>query len=178
MDFIHKWEVPKGKKVTYASFVMDFRPLKSEPYRVPLVVGGDRLTYDDDVGSPAASLIETKLLVNSVISNAHKGAKFMSMDLKDFFLMSDMKDPEFMKIHINNFPPDIIGRYRLLEKASEDGYVFVKIKKGMYGLKQAAILAYEQLVEHLKPHGYYPVPHKNWTLETQHQGNNLLLMCG
>ena len=28
----------------------------------------------------------------------------------------------------------------------------------MYGLKQAAILAYDQLREHLEPHGYYPIP--------------------
>ena len=29
----------------------------------------------------------------------------------------------------------------------------------MYGLKQAAILAYKQLVKHLHPFGYTPVPH-------------------
>ena len=29
----------------------------------------------------------------------------------------------------------------------------------MYGLKQAAILAYEQLVTNLKQHGYRPLPH-------------------
>ena len=28
----------------------------------------------------------------------------------------------------------------------------------MYGLKQAAILAYNQLISHMNPHGYYPVP--------------------
>ena len=27
----------------------------------------------------------------------------------------------------------------------------------MYGLKQSAVLAYEQLVKQLKTHGYYPV---------------------
>ena len=28
----------------------------------------------------------------------------------------------------------------------------------MYGLKQAAILAYNQLVQHLHPYGYFPIP--------------------
>ena len=28
----------------------------------------------------------------------------------------------------------------------------------MYGLKQAAIIAYNQLICHMKPQGYYPVP--------------------
>ena len=50
-----------------------------------MVVGGDRLDYFDDSGSPAASLLETKILINSTISDADKGAKFMSADLKDFF---------------------------------------------------------------------------------------------
>ena len=35
----------------------------------------------------------------------------------------------------------------------------------MYGLKQAALLAYNKLVQHLAPHGYRPVPHSRglWT---------------
>ena len=48
--------------------------------------------------------------------------------------------------------------YEIDERIAKDGYVYVKIKKGMYSLKQAAILAYQQLVKRLKPHGYYPVP--------------------
>ena len=33
-----------------------------------------------------------------------------------------------------------------------------KLKKGMYGLKQAALLAYQKLVNHLAPYGYHPLP--------------------
>ena len=36
--------------------------------------------------------------------------------------------------------------------------MYVRIKKGMHGLKQAAIIAYNHLVKHLKPHGYHPCP--------------------
>ena len=102
MEFIHHHEVPQDRKVTYANFVCDHRPLKPEPDRTRLVVGGDKLDYHDDVGSPAASMLETKLLVNSVISEFTQGARFMSCDLKDFFLMSVMERPEYMLslIHI------------------------------------------------------------------------------
>ena len=99
LDFIHKNEVPKNKKVTYANMVCDFRPLKQEKYRVRLTVGGDRLDYEHDATSPAASLIETKLLLNSVISDSAKGARFMTLDIKDFFLQTCMQEHEFMKIH-------------------------------------------------------------------------------
>ena len=48
------------------------------------MVGGDRLDFVDDTGDPAASMLETKLLVNSVISDEAAGAQFMSCNLKDF----------------------------------------------------------------------------------------------
>jgi hypothetical protein len=57
IDFIQRTEVPPEKEVTYGNFICDFRPLKSEPYRVRLTVGGDKLPYPDDAGSPAASLL-------------------------------------------------------------------------------------------------------------------------
>ena len=37
--------------------------------------------------------------------------------------------------------------------------VYVKIQKGMYGLKQATILAYNKLVTHLAKYGYQPIKH-------------------
>ena len=48
-------------------------------------MGGDRLVYLDDAGAPAATMLETKLLLNSVISDAKRGARFMTVE-KVFFL--------------------------------------------------------------------------------------------
>jgi len=158
IDFIMKQEVPKGKKVTYANFICDHRPLKEVEWRVRLTVGGDRLDYNYDAGSPAASILETKLTINSVISDAHKGARFMGADLKDFFLASPMKEPEYMRIHSRFFPADIHAQYDIGSKIAADGYVYIRIKKGMYGLVQASTLAYKNLKKNLEPHGYYPCP--------------------
>ena len=129
IDFICKNDVPQGRKVTYGNFICDYKPLKSEPYRVRLTVGGDRLEYESDAGSPAASLVETKLTLNSTISDAHRGARFMSADLKDFFLATTMKEPEYMRIHYKYFPQEIKDQYNLANKVTEDGYIYVKIKK-------------------------------------------------
>ena len=68
--FIHKQEVPEGHRVTYATYVLYYHPLKDEKYIVRVTLGGDRLIYLDDAGSPAANLMETKILVNSTISDA------------------------------------------------------------------------------------------------------------
>ena len=128
----------------------DNKPLKDEPWRVRVVVGGDKLTYAEDAGSPTTDMFKTKILLNSVISDAHKGARFLSLDLKDFYLASPMKHPEFMKVNISKFPQDIIDQYNLLSLVTPEGYIYIKIQKGMYGLRQAAILACDQLVQFLQ----------------------------
>ena len=80
----------------YASYVCNYRPLKDEPNQVQITVGGDRLEYPEDSGSPAANLLETKILVNSTILDAKRGARFICVDIKDHFLATLTKDPEYM----------------------------------------------------------------------------------
>ena len=94
----------------------------------------------------AASLLETKLIINSTISDADKGARFLCADLKDHFLASPMKDPEFMRIRYKYFPDAIRKQYNLDQFVTSTGYIYIRIKKGMYRLKQAALLAYKHLV--------------------------------
>ena len=107
---------------------MDFRPLKTDPFRVRITVGGDKLPFHGDAGSPATELTKTKILLNSVISDADKGARFLSADLKDFFLATPMESPEYMKVHYKHFPQDIRDQYNLKDKVSSASYIFVKIK--------------------------------------------------
>ena len=68
IDFIRKSEVPANKKVTYANFICDYRLLKTEPHQVCLTVGGDKLYFPYDARSPAASLLETKLILNTIMT--------------------------------------------------------------------------------------------------------------
>ena len=156
IDFISFQDVPKHKKVTYTNFTCDYRPLKEEQWRIRCLVGGDKLPFNDDAGSPATDMTETKLLLNSVISDAKKGARFMSMDLKDMFLMTPMSDPEYMKCQYRYFPADIIKRYNL-DALVHNNFIYIKIKKGLFGLKQAAILAYHLLSKILITNGYKPI---------------------
>jgi hypothetical protein len=69
-----------------------------------------------------------------------------------------MEETKYMRIHSKYFLQDIAKQYNIKDFIDADGYVYVKIKKGMYGLKQAAILAYKHLVNILKPYGYTPCP--------------------
>ena len=156
IQFVPKSSIPKTKKVTYANMVCDYRPGKDDPYRTRLTIGGDKLDYYGNASSPAASLLETKLIINSVISDSSKGARFASLDIKDHFLQSLLPDAEYMKIHSKYFFEDIKSQYDIDTLIDTDGYVYCKIVKGMYGLKQAAKLGRETIINALKPFGYEP----------------------
>ena len=71
--------------VTYGQIVCDIREGKAEKNRTRLTVGGNRINYPGDVGTPTACLLTVKLLVNSVVSTA--GAEFMTLDI--IFLLSE-----------------------------------------------------------------------------------------
>ena len=70
-----------------------------------------------------------------------------------------MDRSEFMKVPLKHFPANIKKRYNLNSLIKPTEHVFIKIKKDMYGLKQAAILAYNNLIFNLKQDGYFPILH-------------------
>ena len=150
IKFIKKDQVPANRKkdVTYGSFNCDYRPGKEEEERTRLTRGGDRINYPDDCGTPTADMTLFKIHVNSILSTP--GAKCLTMDIKDFYLNSPMKRPEYMKLKITDIPEEIIQEYNLMKLVTQDGYVYCEITKGMYGLPQAGILAQELLENNLQ----------------------------
>ena len=116
-------------------------------------MGGDRINYPDDCGTPTADMILFKILTNSIISTPN--AKCLMIDIKDFYLNTPMKRPEYMRLKLTDIPDEVIEHYNLRELATADGYVYCKVSKGMYGLPQAGIIAQELLATRLGEHGYY-----------------------
>jgi hypothetical protein len=55
--------------------------------------------------------------------------------------MTLMTCPEDMSMKIKDLPKAFVTMYNLADKAISDGYIYIKIQKGMYGLPQAGILA-------------------------------------
>lgn len=153
--FIHKNEIPKDRwrDVTYGRIVTAYRPEKSDPHRVRLTVGGDRINYTGDCGTPTADMLTTKIHLNSIIST--KGARCMTIDIKDFYLNTPMPRHEFMRLKLSDIPDDVIAFYNLNSKATSDGYIYVCIKLGMYGLPHAGIMAQKLLEERLNKKGYF-----------------------
>ena len=155
ITFIDKSHIPENRwrDVTYGRIVASFRPEKEDPNRIRLTVGGNRINFTGDCGTPTAGMLTVKLLLNSIIST--KGAKFMTIDIKDFYLNTPMARPEYMRLKIDDMPDEVIKQYQLREKATKDGYVYVQINKGMYGLPQAGIIAQQLLEKRLNATGYH-----------------------
>ena len=70
-----------------------------------------------------------------------------------------------MRIHLSDLPDEIIQQYKLLDIVDSKGYVYTRIDKGMYGLKQAGRIAFDNLIKHMKKHGYHPcrITKGQWT---------------
>jgi len=117
-----------------------------------LTVGGNKVHYPGDVGTPTADLTLVKMHLNSVISTP--GARYMTLDDKNFYLNTPVSRYEYVRIKIDDIPKKIIVEYNLREKVTTDGHVYVEIQKGMYGLPQAGILAQQLLEQRLNQHGY------------------------
>jgi hypothetical protein len=110
------------------------------------------VNYPGDCGTPTADLLPFKLLLNSIISTPN--AKFMTLNLKYFYLMTPMKRYEYFRMKLELFPLDIINKYDLTNKVNHSGNVHCEVRQGMYGLPQAGIIAQELLKECLLKAGY------------------------
>jgi hypothetical protein len=145
--FIELKNIPKDRKITYGKIVCDYKPHKKEKERVRLTVGHNRLDYSGDVATSTADITTFKILINSTLST--KDAAMMMMDIKSYYLGTPLPRFEYMKILLSRFPDKIIQKYNL-NALAVDGWVYIEIRKGMYGLKQEDSLPinYFKLVWH------------------------------
>jgi hypothetical protein len=116
----------------------------------------DRLDYSGDIATSTADITTFKILINSTLST--EDAVMMMMDIKSYYLGTPLPRFEYMKMLLSRFPEEIIQKYNL-NALAVDGWVYIEIRKGMYGLKQAGLLANQLLQTRLAPFGYYPAQH-------------------
>jgi hypothetical protein len=90
------------------------------------------------------------------------------IDIKNYYIGTPLPRFEYMKMLLSRFPEEIIQQYNL-NALAVDGWVYIEIRKGMYGLKQAGLLANQLLQTRLAPFGYYPTWHTPglWLHKTQ-----------
>jgi hypothetical protein len=73
----------------------------------------------------------------------------MVMDIKHYYVGTPLPTYENMRLPIAILPLNIHEKYNLTH-LSVKGWVYLEIRKGMYGLKQAGLLANQLLQRRLK----------------------------
>jgi len=125
-----------GKKITYANPVVDYNLIK----------------YEEELSVRTADINTAKLHWNSVISTDN--AKYMCLDIGNFYLTAALEYFEYMRIPLALFPTWIVEQYDLKRHALND-YVHLEMRRAVWGLPQAGILANKRLRRKLAPFGYY-----------------------
>ena len=140
--FVHKHKVPWYRKVAYSRIALDIRPQKKETRRLWLTVGGEKLFCNGPVSTPTADSNTDKLYFNSVFSIPD--GECLIVYFKNIYLNNPTKKAVYYKTALKIIPQDIIDKCDLINKKI-DGYIYIRVKKRMYGLVQAVIIARESL---------------------------------
>ena len=130
---------------------------KEEKERTRLILGGNLLDFKGNLRAPTASVTTAKCVFNSVVLTP--GARSLLADIKKIYFNNILPDPEFMRILLKIIPEEIIDAYNLTALVDNKGWIYMRIEKGMYGLKQAGIIANQELVKHMATFRYHPVQH-------------------
>ena len=93
----------------------------------------------------------SKIMWNSTIST--QGTRYMCADAGNFYLATSLDHPEYMRIPVELVRQEFIDANNLASKI-KNGYIYMKIICGIYGLPQSGMLAIKLLEKRLKEHDY------------------------
>ena len=124
-----------------------------DPNRTRATFGGTNINYPDDCRTPTADLQLIKILLNSVISTP--GARFANADLSNFYYNHELKRPEFARVKLSDVPTEIIDEYKLCEKVTPDGWIYIKCVKTVPGLPHSGSVRHDALEARLNKEGYF-----------------------
>ena len=114
--------IPKGRVVTYARLLVDFIPQKKDPNRVRMMAGGNLTKYLGKLTTQTANLTTSKILRNSVLST--ENAKYMCLDISNFYLGTPLGHYEYMWIPLASFPEHTKEQYNM-QQHTNNGFVYV-----------------------------------------------------
>ncbi len=68
--------------------------------------------------------------------------------------MTPLHHAKFIQIKLSDIPDEVIREYKLRDKATKNGSIYIRAKCSMYGLPQTGLWAKKFLEKHLNKHGY------------------------
>jgi hypothetical protein len=122
---------PRNQTMTYVRVVVDFHPQKADPHLIRIMAGENLINYPGELSTQTADLTTSKLMWNSVLSK--EGARYMCLDIKNFYLTAPLDCYEYMKIPLNISPEWIIKQYDL-NKHTLNGFIYLEMRCVVWGL--------------------------------------------
>jgi hypothetical protein len=122
-------------------------------FRVRGTAGGDLLIVPYDISARTANLEVVKIRIHSTVSS---GRKWMTIDIKDFYLGTPLPQGhyEYIRIHRSKLLlQSVITKYNLKSLFYKE-YVYFELRKCLYGLPQSGKLSQTRLIAHLTLNGY------------------------
>ena len=120
-------------------------------YRIRGTIGGDRINYTGITKANTAAMPVVKMLLQSVVSD---DADFMTIDIKDFYLNTELPRSEWMRLPVKFLSTSILNKYNLHQYIN-NGAVLFEVVKSLYGLPHAGKISQDSLITHLAAHGYH-----------------------
>ena len=111
MSHVEISNIPRDRVVTYCRLVVDFWLQKENPNRVRMTAWDNILQYPGELTTRTADLTTSKIVWNSVLST--EGARFMGIDIKNFYLGTPLDQFEYMKMPLHLLPEHIIEQYNM-----------------------------------------------------------------
>jgi hypothetical protein len=112
--------IQADRTITYARVVVDFRPQKIDPNCIRITTGGNLINYPGELTTRTADLTTSKLMWNTVLST--EGAKYMCLDIKNFYLTAPLDRFEYMKMPLSLFPSWTNEQYNL-DNLAQNGFI-------------------------------------------------------
>ena len=69
----------------------------------------------------------------------------MTIDVKDFYLNTPMAWSEYLRLKLSDLPESVVQNYNMAEKATRDGFLYMEIKREMYGLPQSGLITQQSM---------------------------------
>ena len=98
-----------------------------------ITIGVNHICYPGNVGTPTASLELLKIIFSIFLSQP--GESYSTSDIKNFYFVTLLDQPEYVKIRLSNIPQEFMDEYDL-ENCTQYGWVYFEIRKGVYGMPQ------------------------------------------
>ena len=157
MQGIHYKDIPEDRRgdITYLSHqVKEKINAFKNAYeaKVRICVGGDKTNYTGDKTAHVAAMASVKILLNDVVSSP--GAKFATIDIVDFYLMTPLDRLEYVKIAASKVPAQTIAQFNLDQYIDSKGFIYFVCTRTVWGLPQAGLISNKALVKVLHTAGY------------------------